>query len=249
MAAGRIDVQRAAVACVAHSGVVRDGVRDGRDERVVIGQDDDGGRGQVRLHLQFVAVQLDQFLVLLLIPEKAVQRALVRAGAHRDDGIDQDLEVRASLVRRVGGDGRCQVSAGGRAHDADVTRIELPAGRAVAHHPHRILGVRDGESAVPVRYPVVHQCESDALAVEELMPGSALVRVREDGVAAARTGDDGPAGRILRQIDDQFRRSVGGERKLEFTGGLREGHHAQGDRKQGKEHLFHDFIYFCRTQI
>ena len=81
------------------------------------------------------------------------------------------------------------------------------------------------------------------------MPGSALVRVREDGVAAARAGDDGPAGRILRQIDDQFRRSVGGERKLEFTGGLREGHHAQGDRKQGKEHLFHDFIYFCRTQI
>ena len=59
------------------------------------------------LHLQLIAVQPDEFLVLLLIPEETVQRTLVRAGPHRDDGIDQDLEIRAEFVRGMGGDGRC----------------------------------------------------------------------------------------------------------------------------------------------
>ena len=223
-----------------HRGIVCDGVGNRRNEAVVIGENNDGGRGLVRLHLELVAVQADQVGILLLVAQEAVKRALVRAGAHRDDGIDEDLEVRPEFVRGVGGDGRRQVSAGGGAHDADVAGVQVPDGGAVAHRPHRPLGVADRQGAVPVGDAVVHQREGDALGVEELGPGGPFVGVGQDGVAAARAADDSPAGGIFRQIDNELRNAVVAQGEGELTGGLGGCGQTGGRHQGGKEKFLHD---------
>ena len=194
----------------------------------------------MRLHLELVAVQADQVGILLLVAQEAVQRALVRAGAHRDDGIDEDLEVRPEFIRGVGGDGRRQVSAGGGAHDADVAGVQVPDGGAVAHRPHRPLGVADGQGAVPVGDAVVHQCEGDALGVEELGPGGPFVRIGQDGVAAAGAADDRPAGGLFGQIDDELRHAVIAQGEGELARSLGGGGQAGGRQQQGNDKLLHN---------
>ena len=221
VAAGRIDVQRAAVAGIAHRSVVGDAVRHGRDEVVVAREHDEGGRGDVAADLELVAVETDQLRLVLLVAEQAVQRALVRARAHRDHRIDQDLEVRAKLVRRVRSDRGGQVAAGGRAHDTDVVRVQAPDGGAVTHRAHRVLDVRERQAAVAVRDAVVDQGEGDAALIEERRPGSTLVGVGQHGVAATRAAHDTAAGRLLRQIHDHLGGAVGRQVQRELTRGLR----------------------------
>ena len=240
VAARRIDVQRAADAFVVHRVVVGDGIGEGRDEAVVIRQDDDRRRRLVRLYLELVAVQTDQVGILLLVAQEAVQRALVCAGAHRNDRVNQDLEVRPESVGGVGGDGRRQVSAGGGAHDADVAGVQVPDGGAVAHRPHRPLGVADGQGAVPVGDAVVHERKGDALCVEEFGPGGPFVRIGQDGIAAARTADDGPPGGLFGQIDNELRHAVITQGKGELTGGLGAGGQAGCGHQDGEDDFLHN---------
>ena len=148
----------------------------------------------------------------------------------------------------MGGDGRSEVSAGGGTHDADVARVQVPDGRAVAHDAHGLLGVADGQGAVPVGDAVVHQGEGDALAVEELVPGRAFVRVGQDGVAAAGAADDRPAGGILGQIDNELGHAVVTQREGELTRGLGACGQAEGRREGEEDNLFHGLDRMVRKQ-
>ena len=240
VAARGIDVQRAAVAGVAHRGVVGDGVGHRRHELVVAGEQQDGGRGDVAAHLALVAVEGDQRRVGPLLTQQALERALVRPAAHRDHGIDEDLEIRTQFVGAVRGDRGSQVAAGRRAHDPDVARVEMPDGGAVAHRAHRILDIRDREGPVAVRDAIVDQGEGDALVVEERGPGRAFVGIGQDGIAAAGAAHHPASGRVVRQPDHHLGGPVGSQVQGQLADGASQnGHAAQSDQQQRNDNLFH----------
>lgn len=105
MTAGGIDVERGwHVVAIALYVVV--GTVHGQHGVVVVAQGDEGTRRYAG-HLLVAAELLDGFLRGLLAEEVDHRAAMGEAGIHRDDGVEQNLEVGLRVVLGLRGHRRC----------------------------------------------------------------------------------------------------------------------------------------------
>ena len=74
----------------------------------------------------------------------------------------------------------------------------------------------------------------------EFGPGGPFVRIGQDGIAAARTADDGPPGGLFGQIDNELRHAVITQGKGELTGGLGAGGQAGCGHQDGEDDFLHN---------
>ena len=155
VAARGVYVHGGRYACAAQRRVVRQPVGQGRHGTVVAGHDDEGRGRLVAAHLLVVGKLVDKGLVGSAVAQEAHHRAFVcDALVHRDDGIEQYLEVGARVDGCMCGSGRRQVASGRESHDAHVVWIHLPCLCAVAHGAYGVLCVRHGQRAVALGHAV-----------------------------------------------------------------------------------------------
>ena len=96
-----------------------------RHGAVVVSQSQEAAWGMLR-HMLFVGVLIDEF-PLGGLTQQIVERALVSGALlHRDDRIEQYLEVRCSVASGMGSNGRGQMTASREPHDAYVLRVDMP---------------------------------------------------------------------------------------------------------------------------
>src|SRR5688572_1048200 len=115
------------------------------------GVPDEAGRG-VFGNLLFVGEEFDEFCGGFLA-EKIVLRALMGVRPHADDGVAEDAQIGPAALAvdrirgvgltgiEVGDGGGGEVSAGGRADDADAFWVELPFASTGANQSDGTLGV------------------------------------------------------------------------------------------------------------
>ena len=115
-------------------GVVRQPVGERGHGTVVVGQQDNGGRGLATAHGVEVGELANQLFVLhTLLPQKSYAGAFVRLVlVHGNDGIEENAEVGTAVGSAVGRNGGGQMSASREAHDAHVAGIDTPDGGGVA---------------------------------------------------------------------------------------------------------------------
>ena len=116
---------------------------------------------------------------------------------HRDDRIEQYLEIRRSIARRVGSQRRCQMTACRESHDAHVLLVDMPLVSMSAHHLHRLLRILQGHLVVAMGHTVFQHDERNALPVEERSPVVTFMLHRQMLVAAARTAHHRPSRSLL----------------------------------------------------
>ena len=175
---------------------------------------------------------------------------------HRDDGIEQYLEVGGSITLRVGGDGRCQMAASREAHDAHLLGIDVPGFCHAAYQSHGLLGILDGYPIGSVWHAVFQYDDGNAHAVEERCPLRAFVLHGQMAVATTRADDDGTPRRLAlgRQIDRHLchilRVAITRLRPLwpqiQLQSLLGSGH--QREKCQEKYEIFLHCFSFCRVQ-
>ena len=174
------------------------------------------------LHLTVVGELLDELLVTALVTEETDDRALVGLTlVHRDDRIEQYLEVGTRLQRGMGGSRRSQMAAGREAHDTDVVGADMPRLGTVAHGAYGVLGVAHRNRAVALGHTVCQDAIGDALTVEIVNPVGAFVLHRQMGIASARTSYDCPTRRIFGQEHLHVGLAVGSQIDGQFARGLR----------------------------
>ena len=191
----RIDKHSTLVTGIAHGRVILNTIGDRRHQTVVAGHDDAGGRRQVAAYSlvsRELAHKVGVFLSLLA--QEVAARPFVRhALVHRDDGIEEDGEVRTYLEGGVCRDDRRQVTSCREAHDAYIVGIDAPDRCGVANDADALLYVADRLGTVALRQPVVHHEVGDAALVHPFGSHDALMAVRQDGISTARYTDNGSA--------------------------------------------------------
>ena len=110
---------------------------------IVVTREDKRRRCDMALHLHLVGILLAPSLILFLVAQEIIYRSLVCLVHHRDDGVEQYLEIRALGIHRMGGHCRYQMTAGREAHQSYVMRVDMPCLRTVAHRAYRLLGILD----------------------------------------------------------------------------------------------------------
>ena len=220
--ARRIYMHGAFVARRAHGPVVFQSVCHKGHQAVIVGRDDECGRGQVAAHRILGGKLAHQLLVLLAFAAQEVAAGvLVRHPfVHRDDGIEQDTEVGPHVELRVSGDDRGQVSPGREAHDAHIARMDAPKRGRVAHRAHGLLHIAHGQRAVPFGQTVVHYKVADAPTVHPFRRLVALVGVGQHGVSAPGHSHNGSSRGVFGQVAYHVGLSVGGQIQGEFSRSL-----------------------------
>lgn len=171
---------------------------------VLVGAPDETGR-RIVLDLKFGGGFFDQ-RGWRIGAKKKVFRTLVRKFAHRDDWITKDGEVRARTLAlddicrvrisgfKTGHDHGREVSASGRADDANAMWVDFPFAGARAHEADGAQTVLHFDGiAVTIGAETIFEDETgDALACQPKGVTFSFVG-REPGVAAAGTNDHGSA--------------------------------------------------------
>ena len=171
-----------------------------RHSTVVVAQGNEGsGRGSRHLHV--VAVQLLQLLHVALgvvFAQEVIVRPFVRkTGVHRDDGIEENLEVGLRVAFRVSGDSRGQMTTSRRAHDTHLLRVNVPLLGVAAHHTDGLLGIADGDLEVSARHAIFQDDKGNTLLIEERCPVGTLMRHSQMAVTTTRTAHYGTSSRLL----------------------------------------------------
>ena len=161
---------------------------------------DESGRA-VLGHVQFAGIVI-RLLLGRILAQQEKSASGHEATLGRDDGIDQDLEIRTGLGRVMDRGAGRQVTAGRAAHDTEL--LDPPLRGAAAHQFDGAVGVVEGHVAMSVRHSVFQHGERDAQAVEPVGHIRPLVRGSHVIVAAARTHDHGQAVRLLGREDQQL---------------------------------------------
>lgn len=172
------------------------------------------------------------------------------AGAHGDDGVDENGEVGAAASLLVvfkiefGSGHGGEVSPCGEADDSDSVRFELPIRGFGAGEAEGLLDVGERAVGIALRESIVQDDTGDAVGVEPLGDGSAFAS-HNPAVASARADHDGGAVGFLRVEDGKGGIGIfecpGAERgfsfRPEFDGfrGCRFGRQRPGDSDDGCE--------------
>ena len=135
---------------------------------------------------------------------------------HRDDRIEQDGEVGASIVFCQSADGRSQMTSSREAHNTHILTVDVPDRGAVAHGAHRLAGIFHGHSMSAMRHTVFQHKKSYALLVEILSPVVSLMIEGQMRIASTRTVDDSSSRRVLGQIAGQITLTVSREVEYEL---------------------------------
>ena len=181
----------------------------GRHSLVVIREGEEGTRGGA-VHLQVVAevcLQLTQVFLRVAIAQEVIVGPFVgKARIHRDNRIEENLEVRGCIARGMGGNSRSEMTSRREAHDADVVTVDMPLDGVPADCFYGLLSIGDGDETVAMRHAVLQYNEGDTLVVEERGPLMTLMIHRQMGIATSRTADHSATSSLLfiRQIDYQF---------------------------------------------
>ena len=137
--------------------------------------------------------------------KQSVARAGVRVRAgERDDRVDEHKKIRSRFflfdrVRvsgpagiKMGADCRCQVPAGGKAHDADASRVDTVRCGKIPDRPHGAFRVIHLYGMAIRAVPIPQDKSTHAEGVEPFCLIDPLIvhHCRQAGIPAARTDDD-----------------------------------------------------------
>ena len=190
----RIEQQHTVVAGIAHGGVIGQAVGERGYEIVIARHDDAGGWGDMTLHgIVGREVPHDLRVLLILAQEIAARPYMRHLLVHRNNGIEENSEVRTHVILGMGGDDRCQVTTGREAHDTHVTGVDAPDGCGVAHDAETLPDIAHRNHTVTFRQTIVHHEIGNTLLVEPVGGHCSLVGVRQNGVTTARDAHNGLA--------------------------------------------------------
>lgn len=197
-----------------------------RGNRAIVGCVSEKGGWCFRGDLEFIGVESDEFFAGVRT-EEVVSRSSVSAGAHCDDRIDENGEVRAAAflsdrvtcftcieVEFCGGHGG-EMSSCRKAHDANTITFDVPVRGSHAGHSKGSSDV--GKRTVWISFweSVIQDDSDDALRIQPPGNGSPF-RSDDLAITPARANHDGGSVWFLRAKDGE-----GGIGILKFPGSNR----------------------------
>ena len=144
------------------------------------------------------------------ISQEIITRASVpQVWIHRDDWIEENGEVRASIILSMGADRRSQMASSREAHDTNILLVDMPNSGTVSHRTHSLISIAERNVMVAMRHTILQDKEGDALLIEILSPLMSLMIQGEMSVTATRTIHHSTSRRILRQITSKLTIAIG----------------------------------------
>ena len=184
MSACGINVENGGNAFLIQSQIIVDSI--GRRNDFIIITINNERTGSFLCHLLLVREFFFQFFRSIFAQQIVMRAHVGKRFIHRNHRIEENLEIRTKLFRRMCSDCRSQMTSGGRSHDTNIIRIQIPYVSTVAYHFHGDFGIRDRESAVPFRHPVFKNDQCNSLFVEIWCPVIPFMIDRQAGVSPTR---------------------------------------------------------------
>ena len=175
---------------------------DGQYDAVVVSQGDEGTWRMVA-DMLLITVLVHQ-LTLGLLAQQIIARALMgHPLLHRDDGIEQYLEVGQGVAGSVCGNGRGQMATCREAHDTYILRVDMPLLSMTAHQSDSLFSILGRHLPSTMRHAVFQHDEDNTLTIEERSPLVSFMVHSQMTIATARTAYHGTSCGLLliRQID------------------------------------------------
>lgn len=175
----------------------------GRDDMVINGVGEVSGRG-LGCDVELVGIEFYEILIGGGAKE-VFARSLVGSFSHRDDGIDENGEVRpaalalngvgAIVIAKIvfGGGHGGEVTSGREANNANLIRLEIPISRALASHADGVFDVGKGTVGIAFWKSVIEDDSRDSVSVQPFGDGSAL---SFDHSSVATAGGDDKSGAV-----------------------------------------------------
>ena len=89
-----INIKRAFATLGTHGRIISHGIGHRRYAHIVIGQQENGGRGKMTLHMELIAEFLDELWIMPFLSQQVFSRTgMTFLLVHRDDGIEKDGEI------------------------------------------------------------------------------------------------------------------------------------------------------------
>ena len=110
---------------------------------------------------------------------------------HRNDRIEQYLEIGSCIALGMGSYRRGQMATGREAHDAYIIRIDVPFLGMTAHQTHSLVSILLGNGIVAMRHTIFYHDEGNALTCEERSPVVTFMLHGQVLIASTRTADYG----------------------------------------------------------
>ena len=138
-------------------------------------------------------------LTLGRLPYQIGTRALMRSALlHRDDRIEENLEVGLGIACGMSSHCGSQMSTCREAHDAYVLRIDVPILSIAAHQSDSLFGILCGYGIMTMRHTIFQYDESNALTIEEGSPVEAFMLHGQMLIPPTGTAhDSAPCGTLL----------------------------------------------------
>ena len=112
---------------------------------------------------------------------------------HRDNRIEQNLEIRFCPVGRSRSNRSGKMPPGRRAHNPHIIAIDFPSLRMPAHKFQGILCIRNGNIGVTARKTILQDYGSNPLTLEKFSPIVTFMPDGEPYKASSRTNHYGTA--------------------------------------------------------
>ena len=125
---------------------------------------------------------------------------------HRNDRIEENLEIRRGIAFAVRSNDACEMSASRTAHYSYVFSIDIPCFSIASEQFHGILSISDRHSAVAFWHTIFQHSHGDAEVIEEWRPVFSLMSRGKNLVRSARKNQYRPSSSLLlrRLIDGDF---------------------------------------------
>ena len=181
-----------------HGRIISHGIGHRRNAHIVIGQQENGGRSKMTLHMELIAEFLDELWIMPFLSQQVFSRTgMTFLLVHRDDGIEKDGEIGTMGEIGMGRDSRSKMSASRRTHDSDIIGIDMPYISTIAHHLHGSHSIADGKLAVTMWQTILQHKAGYSLLIEILCPVGAFMLHSHNPVGSTRADYHGTTGGLL----------------------------------------------------